>query len=147
MHLRRPPKAVSNVNAGGWTPGWRILLVGLAVFYAASCRPAPDPMPQVSVAWTLEPTPPSMGPAVLRFMLTDTVAAQPVSGAAVQVEGNMAHAGMAPWITTGQEVAPGQYEALLEFTMAGDWVILLDAMLPDGRTLHRQLDVPGVKGK
>jgi hypothetical protein len=29
--------------------------------------------------------------------------------------------------------------------MAGDWVILLDATLPDRRTVHRQLDLRGVR--
>lgn len=124
--------------------GWFFLLAGF-VFLSAGCRPVADAVPEVAVAWTLAPTPPALGPAVLHFTLTDTVAAQPVSGAAVQVEGNMAHAGMAPVIATAQEVAPGRYEAGLEFTMGGDWFILLQATLPDGRTLHRRLDVPGVR--
>lgn len=71
---------------------------------------------------------------------------QPIIGATVDLEGNMTHAGMAPVISQAQEVGAGQYEAPLDFNMAGDWFILVRAALPDGRKLERQVDVPGVKG-
>jgi len=71
-------------------------------------------------------------------------AGQPIEGADVELEGNMSHAGMVPVFAAAREVAPGQYEAQLEFTMGGDWFIVVRAALPDGRSLERTFDVPGV---
>jgi hypothetical protein len=56
----------------------------------------------------------------------------------------MSHAGMAPVRRDAPEIAPGQYLGPLEFSMAGDWVILIHVRLPDGRTLQRDVNVPGV---
>jgi hypothetical protein len=78
--------------------------------------------------------------------LTGT-AGSPVEGAAVRLEANMSHPGMKPVLAAAREVAPGRYEAALEFTMAGDWYLLLDARLPDGRTLHREVQIPGVRSR
>jgi hypothetical protein len=69
---------------------------------------------------------------------------QPISGATVEIEGNMSHAGMAPVFAQAIEKEPGQYEAPLEFTMGGDWFILAKVTLPDGRHLERQINLPGV---
>ena len=50
-----------------------------------------------------------------------------------------------PVFSEASEVGPGRYEAALEFTMGGDWVILFQINLPDGRNLQRQIDVKGVR--
>jgi hypothetical protein len=63
----------------------------------------------------------------------------------MRLEGNMSHPGMRPVFGTAREVAPGTYEAPLELPMGGDWFLLVDATLPDGGTLHRQVDLPGVR--
>ena len=47
-------------------------------------------------------------------------------------------------MTTCSETAPGRYQADLEFTMGGDWFILVRAELLDGRSMERKIDVPGV---
>ena len=65
------------------------------------------------------------------------------SGATINLEGNMNHAGMVPTLAQAQEVVPGQYEASLEFTMAGDWFILVQADLPDGRMMQHRVDLAG----
>ena len=97
----------------------------------------------MGVELVIEPQPPQLGPATLTVTLTDA-GGQPIAGASVELEGNMSHAGMVPVFATATEVAPGQYRADLEFTMGGDWFILVRADLPDGRSLERQIDVPGV---
>jgi hypothetical protein len=51
---------------------------------------------------------------------------------------------MVPVFAPALETAPGRYQAALEFTMGGDWFILVRAELPDGRTMERKIDVPGV---
>jgi len=57
----------------------------------------------------------------------------------------MTHAGMSPVLGEAQEFAPGEYQAHLTFGMAGDWVVLLHAVLPDGEKLERQFDVRNVR--
>jgi hypothetical protein len=58
-----------------------------------------------------------------------------VEGAAVEVHGDMTHAGMAPVIAAALEVEPGLYRTeVFGFTMAGDWIITAQAKAQDGRT-------------
>lgn len=110
----------------------------------AGCRRAGPDSSDVGVNVTVNPNPPAVGQATVTLTLSDAEG-QPVSGAQVELEGNMVHAGMAPTFSKPAEVAPGRYEAPIEFNMAGDWFILVKATLPDGRKLERQVDVPGVK--
>lgn len=139
MHLRLPSTHCRGLS--------RSLAFGLAacLLAAGGCRPPAESAPEVALGWTVAPTPPVTGPAT--FSLTLTVAGQPVAGAAVRLEGNMSHAGMKPVFGTAREVAPGRYEAPLELTMAGDWFVLVEARLRDGRTLQRQVDVRGVRAR
>lgn len=109
-----------------------------------ACRPEPDAARSIALDWSIAPAPPRVGPATLAFTLTDTTTAAPVTGAVARVEVNMTHPGMQPVLGTAAEVSPGRYEAPVEFTMGGDWFVLIDATLPDGRTLQRQIDVEGV---
>jgi hypothetical protein len=97
----------------------------------------------VAVNLAVEPEPPRIGPAMVTVTLDDA-SGQPIHGAQVQLEGNMNHAGMVPVLAQTVEVAPGRYRAELEFTMGGDWFILVHADLPDGRSMERKIDVPGV---
>lgn len=122
----------------------RWLWLGLLLFlFLAGCgRGSPD-LNNVDVELDIEPHPPRMGPATVTIALRDTDS-QPISGASVEIEGNMSHAGMVPVLATASEVDPGFYEAELDFTMGGDWFILVRADLPDGRSLERKIDVPGV---
>ncbi len=87
----------------------------------------------------ISPTPPTVGAARLIISLHDPDGA-PVEGARVLVEGNMSHAGMTPVVDSAQAEAPGQYSvSAFSFSMAGDWVLDLTALLPDGtavRTRH-----------
>jgi len=98
----------------------------------------------LSVTWRLDPTPPAVGPAALELRLIDP-AGEPVDGAAIEVEANMNHAGMVPVFASLEETAPGTYEGTVDFTMGGDWFLLVEATLDDGRTVERTLDVKGVR--
>ncbi len=57
----------------------------------------------------------------------------------------MSHAGMSPVFTHAKETEPGRYQAILDLTMAGDWIILTHITLAGGQKLERQLDVKGVR--
>jgi hypothetical protein len=92
----------------------------------------------------LQPERPKVGMATATVKLADADG-QPVRGARVKLEGNMNHAGMRPVLAEAKEAGPGEYRADLEFTMGGDWFVLIDARLADGRQLRRKIDVPGVQ--
>jgi hypothetical protein len=130
------------------SPFFRILpaLLGLMAVPILGCHRenAADRAPDVHVAMAFRPTPPKVGPntAVVQLTGADN---KPVRGAAVKLEGNMNHAGMTPVFADATEDAPGHYRARLEFTMGGDWFVLVNATLADGRTVRRTVDVPGVQ--
>lgn len=65
---------------------------------------------------------------------------QPVEGATIDIEGNMTHAGMEPVLIEAQERAPGKYQATLDWTMGGEWIVTVRATLPDGQTAERVIE-------
>jgi hypothetical protein len=124
----------------------------LVVFFLAAvggCQRSASPQNQaddVKVDFAFQHSPPAVGPAAATVRLTDKDG-KPIEGAAVKLEGNMNHAGMKPVFADAKETRPGQYEASLELTMGGDWFILINATLADGRKLSRKVDVPGVRSE
>lgn len=146
MLLRLPP---ARRRHGVRPPGLAVALLGLAAFLmTAGCQPPPDQSsPEILLVWAVTPDPPVAGPATLSLTLSENPAGTPVEGAEVRLEGNMSHPGMKPVLGTAREVTPGQYEAPFEFTMGGDWFILVNATLRDGRTLQRRLDLEGVRSR
>ena len=104
-----------------------------------------DSSDAVSVTWTLEPSPPFAGtPIVVRLTIRDRDQ-KPVTGAHLRLEGLMSHPGMAPLTAAVTERGKGEYEAPLQFTMAGDWVLLVTGELPDGTAFKRQIEINGVR--
>jgi hypothetical protein len=57
----------------------------------------------------------------------------------------MAHAGMPPMRVRAVERAPGVYDAALDLTMAGDWVLLVDVTLAGGRRVAHRIDLARVR--
>jgi hypothetical protein len=110
----------------------------------AGCQRAGETGAGVSVEHEFEPRPPRVGKASVTLRVADA-SGRPLSGARVSLEGNMSHAGMRPVFGEARESGPGRYESELEFTMAGDWVVLVRLALPDGRKIERQFDVKGVQ--
>jgi hypothetical protein len=125
----------------GWRQAWFVCILLLALL--TGCGRASRDLPDITVNLSIDPQPPQIGPAVISAALADAEG-QAISGATVEFEGNMNHAGMVPVIAMATETSPGIYTANLEFTMGGDWFILVKADLPDGRSMEHQVDVPGV---
>ena len=121
--IRRWLAIVSTISVCGLAPG---------------CRGEPDQGDAgIVMELAISPTPPSVGPARLIITLRDT-AGLPLEGARISVEGNMSHAGMTPVLDTAVADDPGRYYVpAFGFTMAGDWILELEATLPDGREARR----------
>jgi hypothetical protein len=115
----------------------------LLLALAAACAEAPSEAHGYELALELQPSPPTIGPATAVLVVTDHEG-RAVEGARVSLEGNMNHAGMVPVFADAREVEPGRYEAGFEFTMGGDWFLLVDAETAEGRMCRWQRDVPGV---
>ncbi len=86
----------------------------------------------------------TVGPAQVDVTVVDAQG-QPANSAAVQLRGDMTHAGMQPVITTLQALGNGQYRAAdFQFTMAGDWVLTVQAKMPDGASMERMFEMRGI---
>jgi hypothetical protein len=100
----------------------------------------------ITINMTVEPEPPTMGPATITFVLTDKDG-DPVSGATLEIEGNMTHAGMQPVFDDITEVEDGRYVTQnFQFTMGGDWIITVSGSLEDGAEIKQTFDLAGVEG-
>jgi len=107
------------------------------------CRRTDRSAPTVIVYHQITPQPLRTGPAVIAIQLTDT-AAKPVPHAAITVEADMSHPGMAPLFNEAREISPGSYQASINFNMRGDWVVLLHIKLANGQKIEQHIDVGGV---
>lgn len=113
--------------------------------FGAGCRPATDESATIAMDWSVTPQPPTAGTVLLALTLTDRSSGQPLPGAEVRITGDMTHPGMKPVFGKAREVAPGRYETPVELTMAGDWVISIDARFRDGRTFEQQFELRNVR--
>ncbi len=121
------------------------LVIGFLLFLPQiACTHSPLSSSTIRIETEITPQPVRVGPAAFKFTMSDAEG-KPVTGARVTLEGNMTHAGMKPEFGAAKELAPGHYEAPLEFAMAGDWIIMLHATLQSGEKLERQVDVKGVR--
>ncbi|GAB4513165.1 MAG: hypothetical protein Kow0047_24720 [Anaerolineae bacterium] len=113
----------------------------IALAILASCTtPAASP---IDAAFRLSPARPVVGPLHVEVTLSER--GTPVLGADVELEATMSHAGMVPIFARMQELGDGRYAAEIDLTMAGDWILITRARLPDGRQVEHHFDVRGVQ--
>ena len=117
-----------------------LLAFACACGLSSACFVAAPAARDVSIESTLTPAQPTIGKAVLRVRLLDA-SSRPVPGAQLRVEGHMSHPGMSPVLATAEEQSPGIYDAELQFTMRGDWVLLLTGTLANGSTITQRVEV------
>jgi hypothetical protein len=128
----------------------RILHRSLLFFVAtglltSGCSKSSQSVPVTVIEKHTSPQPPQVGSNTLTFRLIN--GSTPITGAHVELEGDMTHAGMAPVFGSATEVSSGQYQGQLVFTMGGDWVVLMHIALPGGRKLEEQMNINGVQFK
>jgi hypothetical protein len=84
----------------------------------------------MSVKIELEGEPKIGNVPMLIYILNDN---QAVTGAKVNIEATMTHAGMTPALAEAQETEAGLYRAdPVELEMSGDWIVTATITLPDG---------------
>src|SRR5215475_9614311 len=105
-----------------------LLLASALAFLATGCRKPASASGSLRIACEVAPQPARVGSATITFMLSDA-ASLPVTGARIQVEADMTHAGMNPVLGDATEIQPGHYRTQIDFKMAGDWVILMHGTL------------------
>ena len=81
----------------------------------------------------------TVGPTSLIVTVTDA-AGVPINDAAISVKGDMSHAGMVPVLADVTGGDDGVYEMPFEWTLGGDWVVTVEATLPDGRSTTQQFN-------
>jgi hypothetical protein len=113
--------------------------IALCCWLAIGCnRSASD----ITVTWTIEPTPPVTGVAtVVRLTLHDQDR-KPISGARLHLDAHMSHPGMAPVTADVIERGNGAYEARLFLSMTGAWVFVVTGELSDGRRINQTFSPP-----
>jgi YtkA-like len=120
------------------------MVVCVALLIAAGCRGNSASAASMPIRTQIAPQPVRVGDATVTITGIVDGLGEPLAGVHIQVEGDMAHPGMAPMFGDAKETAPGTYQAQLEFNMPGDWVLLEHIRLADGTKIERQLDVRGV---
>jgi len=121
-----------------------MLVAGVGVL-GTSCHDGPTVADDISVSWSAMPERPVVGQLVVAEVTLRDGDARPVRGAHLECRGFMSHPGMAPITGAAAERADGVYEVRLQFTMAGDWIVLVTGSLPDGRTLNSRIDIANVQ--
>ena len=120
------------------------LFVSLAIIQGLQgCRLRTGSSDDLILKHEISPQPARVGQVAITLRLTDA-RGTPVTGALLKLEGNMSHAGMTPVFAEAIETGDGRYRASLQLSMAGDWVVLVHATLPDGRKLEHQFEINGV---
>jgi hypothetical protein len=124
---------------------WQLPATALCVclVLAQGCRHQNEALTDLTVVHEVSPQPPRVGPVTITLRVIDS-SGQPVPGARIRLEGNMSHAGMVPAFADAAEIERGRYRAILELSMAGDWVVLVHLTLPNGSKLDRQFEIKGV---
>jgi hypothetical protein len=122
------------------------LLLSLFGVVIAGCDSTTERHSDISLNWEIEPDPPRVGKSTMHITLTDSTN-QLITGAKVELEGNMSHPGMKPVIVTAEENKPGHYSADFEFTMGGDWFFIITSTLSDKRVVEREITISGVRSK
>jgi len=122
--------------------------IGVALLAAAllsGCWHQASSTNEISLQWTIDPSTPSARTDTLTRITLQDDRHRPVTGARLQLEAHMSHPGMAPVVRPLTDTGAGTYETRLQFSMAGDWVLVVTGELPDGHRITRSMPIAGVR--
>ena len=123
----------------------RIFFLALSLVLLASCRPSSNEAAgggsaaQTARTVTAEfVDAPKLGEVQVRVTVLD--GGEAVNDAQVKITGDMTHAGMAPVVAEAAPQGDGVYLSQgFEFSMAGDWILTVEAVYPDGGKVTENL--------
>jgi len=144
--MRRPPGAGQAQDKGGKRERITRELAAciLLALSAAGCHRPVESATAITVEHDVAPSPARVGSAMIGLRLTNA-GGKPVAGAHIAIEGVMSHAGMGPATGEAKELEPGRYQAPLEFSMAGDWIVLVHLTLSNGEKQEQRFEIKGVR--
>jgi hypothetical protein len=116
------------------------LLLAAAMVDACKRQAVAEDTSGVLLSAQLVPPQPVVGPATLTVSLSGATAAT-LARATVQVVGHMTHPGMTPAVATITPRGPDVYDAVIDFTMPGEWMVIATVRLHDGRRLESHVPV------
>lgn len=81
-----------------------------------------------------------MGQGEVLLRLSDAAGA-PINDARLSLRGDMTHAGMIPLLAEAGTGQDGLYRVPVEWSMAGEWVLTVEAVLPDHSSVVQEYDL------
>jgi hypothetical protein len=136
--MAQPQRRLTGLAAARPATAW--LLLAASITGGCTRQPAAEDTAGVLVTTRLRPPQPTVGPATLTIALSGATAAT-LGRADVRVVGHMTHPGMTPVVGTVTPRGPDEYDAAVDFTMAGDWLLIATVRLQDGRRLESRVPV------
>jgi YtkA-like len=122
-------------------PHCRLTRVCILMAFAVTCSCRHPLQPGMKIEFERDrPAHLQTGPSILRIKLLD-IRNEPVSDAHVSVEADMSHPGMAPVFGKVVMAGHGTYNTTINFTMPGDWTLLVTAVRADGARVEKQQSV------
>lgn len=122
---------------------WLLCLIGAAL---VACRQsaATTGAPASDAAVTIELVAPLCSPPVgqgeVMVRLSDAAGA-PLDDARLSLRGDMTHAGMIPMLAAAEGGQDGLYRVPVEWSMAGEWVLTVEAVLADDSRAVAEFDL------
>ncbi|MEM7130312.1 MAG: FixH family protein [Chloroflexota bacterium] len=126
------------------TTYYSTMLLAIFVLILAGCAPAaPQTASEAGLQMSVDvmPDPPAVGEGMLMVTLADS-SGTPINDATLNVQGDMTHAGMVPVIRDVEGGAEeGVYSVPFEWTMGGDWIVTVLAVMSDGTEVEQTFDL------
>ena len=83
--------------------------------------------------------PPVVGPGQIKIEILDS-RGEPVDDLRLEVKGDMTHAGMVPELASADQSTNGIYIVPFDWTMAGDWIVTVEAADHNGSAAQRRFE-------
>lgn len=118
------------------------LITILTVFALVGCGPQIQTGAEAGVNIEMEAMgdEQAVGETMLTITLTDANG-EPINDASLNIQGDMTHGGMVPVIRDVEGGEDGVYTVPFEWTMGGDWIVTVLAVLSDGTEVEENFDL------